>query len=70
VPAFNVTPVDPTGAGDAFCGAFATALSEGKSLEQALRFANAAGALAVTVAGAEPSLPNRATIVSFLLEHE
>jgi ribokinase len=65
VPAFNVTPVDPTGAGDAFCGAFATALSEGKSLEQALRFANAAGALAVTVAGAEPSLPNRATIVSF-----
>jgi ribokinase len=58
-PAFSVTPVDPTGAGDAFCGAFAVALAQGRPIEQALRFANAAGALCVTVAGAEPSLPKR-----------
>ncbi len=66
VPSFNVTPVDPTGAGDAFCGAFAAALSEGQRLENALRFANAAGALAVTIAGAEPSLPHRQDIEIFL----
>ena len=69
MPAFPVTPVDPTGAGDAFCGAFAAALSEGQALPQALRFACAAGALAVQVAGAEPSLPKRAAIESFLSEH-
>ena len=65
-PAFHVTPIDPTGAGDAFCGAFAVALAEGQPIPQALRFANAAGALAVTVAGAEPSLPKRESIESFL----
>jgi ribokinase len=69
IPAFPVTPVDPTGAGDAFCGSFAAALSEGKPVEQALRFANAAGALAVTKAGAEPSLPRREKIDAFLHEH-
>ena len=61
-PAFPVQPVDPTGAGDAFNGAFAVALAEGQPLEQALRFANAAGALCVTVAGAEPSLPRRVDV--------
>jgi ribokinase len=66
VPAFPVTPVDPTGAGDAFNGAFAVALAEGQPLEQALRFANAAGALSVTVAGAEPSLPHRADVERML----
>jgi ribokinase len=68
VPAFPVTPVDPTGAGDAFCGSFAAALAEGRQLEQALRFASAAGALAVTQAGAEPSIPNRSKIEIFLNE--
>jgi ribokinase len=69
IQSFPITPVDPTGAGDAFCGAFAVALSEGESVEHALQFANAAGALAVTVAGAEPSLPNRATIEAFVKRH-
>jgi ribokinase len=68
IPAFTVTPVDPTGAGDAFCGSFAAALSENMPIEQALRFASAAGALAVTQAGAEPSIPTRARIESFLSE--
>ena len=66
---YKVTPIDPTGAGDAFCGSFAVALSEGKTVEQALHFANAAGALAVTKAGAEPSLPKRSDIETLLNNH-
>lgn len=69
IPSFPVTPVDPTGAGDAFCGSFAAAMSEEKTVEEALRFANAAGALAVTIAGAEPSLPKRSDIDAFLINH-
>ena len=42
---------------------------KGKTIEQALRFANAAGALAVTKAGAEPSLPKRLEIEAFLNDH-
>lgn len=57
VPAFAVDAVDSTAAGDAFCGAFAAALSRGSDLTNALRFASAAGALATTHAGAVPSLP-------------
>lgn len=63
----NVAPhavetVDPTGAGDAFVGAITVAISEGHSPIEALRFANAAGSLAVEVAGAAPSMPTRAAI--------
>jgi ribokinase len=66
---FPVTSVDPTGAGDAFCGTFAAALSEENSVAQTLGLANAAGALAVTKAGAEPSLPKRSEIEAFLNIH-
>lgn len=66
---FPVTSVDPTGAGDAFCGVVASALSEHQPVEQALRFACAAGALAVTIAGAEPSLPDRSKVETFLQDH-
>ncbi len=69
VPAFPVEVVDPTGAGDAFCGAWGVALAEGLALADALRFANAAGALCVTQAGAEPSLPRRAAVEAFLADH-
>jgi ribokinase len=65
-PGFQVTAVDSTGAGDAFIGAFAVALAEGQALQDSLRFANAAGAYAVTVAGAEPSLPHRADLQPYL----
>ncbi len=57
--AFPILPVDTVAAGDAFCGAFAAALSEGRSLSAALRWGSAAGALAATKQGAVPSLPNR-----------
>jgi len=58
-PAFQVTPVDTTAAGDAFMGGFAVALAEGQALEDAVRWGNAAGALATTKLGAQPSLPVR-----------
>lgn len=62
IPAFSVDAVDTTGAGDAFCGALATALASGETLDEAIAFANAAGAVAVTVIGATPSMPTRAKV--------
>ena len=62
VPAYVVAAVDTTGAGDAFCGALATALASGETLQTAIGFANAAGAAAVTVVGATPSMPTRAKV--------
>ena len=67
VPAFAVKPVDTTAAGDVFNGALAVAMSEGKSLEQSVRFASAAAALSVTRLGAQPSAPRRAEIESMLV---
>ncbi len=68
VPAFNVEAVDTTAAGDAFVGAFAAGLADGRSVEEALRRGCAAGALSVTRAGAQPSLPTRAELEAFLRE--
>ncbi len=66
IPAMAIKPVDTTAAGDAFNGALAVALGEGQGLEAAVRFANAAGALAATRLGAQPSLPTRAELERFL----
>lgn len=66
VPALPVQPVDTTGAGDAFCGALATALASDENLQSAVEFANAAGAAAVTVIGATPSMPTRTKIERLL----
>ncbi len=57
VPALVVPVVDTVAAGDAFCGAFASAIATGSELETCLMRATAAGALAVGVRGATPSLP-------------
>jgi len=51
--------VDETGAGDSFRAAFTVAFVEGRPLQECLQFASAAGAAAVTVMGAFPSLPSR-----------
>ena len=66
IPAYKVDVVDTTAAGDAFCGALATALAQGKMIEDAVAFANAAGALAVTVLGAQPSIPTAEKVEDFL----
>ncbi len=62
VEAFPVQAIDSVGAGDAFCAALAVALCEGQAAGAAVRFAAAAGALAVTVAGAATSLPRREAV--------
>jgi ribokinase len=62
IPSYPVAVVDTTAAGDAFNGALAVALAEGKEMSDAVAFANAAGALATTRAGAQPSLASRKEI--------
>ena len=69
IPAFEVDTVDTTAAGDVFNGALATAISEGMSLKEAIRFANAAAAISVTRLGAQPSAPKREEIEHFLINH-
>jgi sugar/nucleoside kinase (ribokinase family) len=65
-PAFAAEVVDSTGAGDSFNGAFLAALLEGQPLEDALRFACAAGSIAVTATGARSALPTRAQVAALL----
>ncbi len=69
IPAFPVRPADTTGAGDGFCGALAVALAEGRTLEEAARWACAAAALSTTRPGAQPSLARRAEVEEFLARH-
>ena len=59
IPACKVKAVDTTGAGDAFNGGLVTALSEGKDLDEAVRFGNTVAALAVQRYGTAPSMPTR-----------
>lgn len=66
VPAYPVEVRDTTAAGDTFNAALAVALAEGKSMEQALPFANAAAAISVTRLGAQASAPARAEVEAFL----
>lgn len=70
IPAFAVKPVDTTAAGDTFFGAYAAACADGLPAEQALTFAAAAAALAVTKQGAQASIPDQAEIESFLLQNK
>jgi len=69
VHSYPVDPVDTTAAGDAFAGALAVRVAEGATFNEAAAFANAAGALATTVVGAQPSLPTRLAVEQFLRRH-
>ncbi len=70
VPGFRVKAVDTTAAGDTFTGAVACALAQGKSLEDAVFFGNAAAALSATKAGAQISMPTREEVDQFLINGE
>ncbi len=59
---FSVTAIDTTAAGDAFAAAIGLRLSEGASLQEAARFACAAGAIAASRKGAQPGMPSRADV--------
>ena len=65
-PAFTITPVDTTAAGDTFCGGLVAALSQGADMAYALRQGSAAGALACTRLGAQSSIPTSAEVANFL----
>jgi ribokinase len=63
---FPVESVDATGAGDAFNGGLVVALARGDTLEDAVKYANAVGALATTRFGAQSSLPTALEVDAFL----
>ena len=65
-PGFQVNAVDSTAAGDTFNAALAVALTDGLSMPDALRFANAAAAISVTRVGAQASVPSRTEVDAFL----
>jgi ribokinase len=65
-PAFKMQVVDSTAAGDTFNAAFAVALAEGRPVESALQFANAAAGLSVTRMGAQASIPAREEVDTLL----
>ena len=67
VPPFSIKPVDTTASGDAFNGALAVALARGEDLPQAVRYANAAGAITATRLGAQPSLPTEEELNQFMV---
>ena len=69
IPAFPVTVVDTTGAGDAFSATLAVSLAEGRPLVEAARRAAAAGALACTALGVIPALPHRDRLEELLAAH-
>jgi len=70
VPTFKeVKIVDSTGAGDAFNGGLAMALSEGKNIVEATYFANAVASLNVTKIGTAPAMPYREEVEEFLKNH-
>jgi ribokinase len=66
VKGFKVKVADTTAAGDAYNGALAVARAEGMPMREALRFANAAGALCCTTFGAQPSMPSREAVEKLL----
>jgi ribokinase len=68
-PAVAVAAVDTTAAGDGYIGAFATALADGRTIQESLGYAGASAALSVTRLGAQPSLGSREEVADFIARH-
>lgn len=66
VPPLKIKPIDTVGAGDAYTGYLCAALDQGKTLEEALTVASAAGSLACTKVGAQTALPMRDEVEPYL----
>ena len=64
----NVNVVDTTAAGDSFTAALANSLLEGKSIEDAIKYAHLVSSIVVTKKGAQTSIPNKMEIANFLIE--
>lgn len=67
-PAATFRVVDTTGAGDSFISGLTVALSEGKTMQEAIRFASVAAGITVSREGAQPSLPDREAVEEYLKE--
>ncbi len=67
-PAFSISPVDTTAAGDTFCGTLIARLAQAEPLQQALLAASAASALACTRLGAQSSIPDHANVQTLLAD--
>ncbi|WP_096435858.1 ribokinase [Alteribacter populi] len=70
ISSYRVEPVDTTGAGDTFNGAFAVAIAEGRALEEAVSFANGAAALSVQKLGAQGGMPTRDQLDRFMEQRQ
>ncbi len=70
LPAFNVTAIDTTGAGDTFAGSLAAALATGLEMNLAIHRAQAAAAICVTRNGAQPSIPYKAEVDALLQQQD
>ena len=69
LPAYRITAVDATGAGDNFLAGFASEIIRGQGIEEALRFGNACGAICTTEVGAGTALRNREQVVQWIAEN-
>lgn len=70
IPSYQVNVKDTTGAGDTFNGALVTEIASGSSIEQAIKFANAAAALSVERVGAQGGMPTREEVLGFINKQE
>jgi ribokinase len=66
IPAMPVKAIDTTAAGDAYTGALGSRLAAGDDLDEAIRWATAAGALTTTIAGASSAIPTTEAVTRFL----
>lgn len=66
LPAYDIDAVDATGAGDNFAAGFVSEILRGKTKEEALRFANACGAICTTAVGAAAALKSRQQVLDWL----